>query len=261
MESGSVETVPLYTASRRDLLWETFATNVTGCESTVQGSTFSCLRNATTSALVSSWEATVSAFSDLVLFGPVIDGPDGLLPDLPSKLLAAGRFSKIPLITGTVLDEGTAFVPQPLPSPFDPFSFLLAASTPSPHQSTAQLEQDIETLLALYPDDPALGSPFGTGNETFGLDSEYKRVAALVGDVMTQAPRRAWIQAAAAAGVATYCYTFTDQTAAAADPSRGGTWNRVCGMLVIDSVAHFSLHSVSWYRDSMGVRLAIRCGG
>ncbi|PIL25854.1 hypothetical protein GSI_11607 [Ganoderma sinense ZZ0214-1] len=221
MESGAAETVPLFNASRRDLIWDTFATNVTGCEDVAQGSTFSCLRNATTSALVSSWEAVATTFSDLVLFGPVLDGPTGLLPDLPSKLLATGRFSKIPFITGTVLDEGTAFVPQPLPSPFDPTVFLLASASPSPHQSSTQLEEDIETLLGLYPDDPTAGSPFGTGNETFGLGSEYKRMAALVGDVMTQAPKRAWIQAAAKAGVAAYGYMFADKTAAEAKPSLG----------------------------------------
>ncbi|KAM5532515.1 hypothetical protein V8D89_013802 [Ganoderma adspersum] len=221
MESGAAETVPLYNASRRDLIWDTFATNITGCEDLALGSTFSCLRNATTSALVSSWEAVAAAFSDLVLFGPVLDGPTGLLPDLPSKLLAAGRFSKIPFITGTVLDEGTAFVPQPVPSPFDPVSFLLAAVSPSPHESSAQLESDIDTLLALYPDNPTAGSLFGTGNETFGLGDEYKRIAALVGDVMTQAPKRVWIQAAAKAGVPTYGYVFADQTAAVAKPSLG----------------------------------------
>ncbi len=78
------------------------------------------------------------------------------------------------------------------------------------------------TLMQLYPDNPALGSPFGTGNETFGLSSEYKRVAAIIGDASTQAPRREWIQAASGAGVKTFGYYFTDQNAVY-DPSRGGT--------------------------------------
>lgn len=34
-------------------------------------------------------------------------------------------------------------------------------------------------MLHLYPDIPALGSPFGTGNDLFGLDSQYKRLAAI----------------------------------------------------------------------------------
>ena len=108
-ESGAPETTPLFNASRRDLQWNAFATNVTGCENVAQGSTFPCLRNATTSALISSWEAVATTFSsDFVLFSPVLDGPSGVLPDLPSRLLAEGRFSKIPFIAGTNLDEGVS---------------------------------------------------------------------------------------------------------------------------------------------------------
>ena len=54
----------------------------------------------------------------------------------------------------------------------------------------------------MYPNNPALGSPFGTGNETFGLDPLYKLTSAVFGDMTFQASRRRWIQAAAAAGVA-----------------------------------------------------------
>ena len=37
----------------------------------------------------------------------------------------------------------------------------------------------VQDILALYPDEPALGSPFGTGNETFGLHPGYKRISSL----------------------------------------------------------------------------------
>lgn len=43
----------------------------------------------------------------------------------------------------------------------------------------ALLKQKINDLLVLYPDLPALGSPYGTGNETFGLSSQFKRLAAI----------------------------------------------------------------------------------
>lgn len=43
------------------------------------------------------------------------------------------------------------------------------------------LQGAVRTLLDLYPDIPALGSPFDTGNETFGLPTSYKREAAIVG--------------------------------------------------------------------------------
>ena len=37
----------------------------------------------------------------------------------------------------------------------------------------------LDRLLELYPDDPSLGSPYGTGNETFGLPVGWKRVASM----------------------------------------------------------------------------------
>ncbi|KAI9601558.1 hypothetical protein H4Q26_001384 [Puccinia striiformis f. sp. tritici PST-130] len=48
----------------------------------------------------------------------------------------------------------------------------------------------------LYPDEPSLGSPFGTGNSTFGLPQIFKRLAAWYGDLHYQAPRRLWARTA-----------------------------------------------------------------
>ena len=44
----------------------------------------------------------------------------------------------------------------------------------------------IREILKYYPDSPAAGSPYGTGNETFGLGAEYKRLASLMGDLAFQ---------------------------------------------------------------------------
>lgn len=62
----------------------------------------------------------------------------------------------------------------------------------------------------LYPNDPSLGSPFNTGNETFGLDPEYKHVAAILGDVDFQSVRRLFIQNTTSMGVNAWGYEFTD---------------------------------------------------
>ncbi len=224
MESGSAGTIPLLNASRRELLWEAFAANITVCASAVRGSTFPCLRNATAPDLLSSWAAAAAVFPDRFLFVPVIDGPDGLLPDIPSKLHAAGNFSKIPFIAGTVLDEGTDFVSQQIQTTVQLFFFLFAIGNPYPQDAAAGFEQAIEGLFLLYIVDPASGSPFGTGNETSGLSIFYKLAAAIFGDVTFQATRREWMQAAKAAGVTTYGYMFADQNVAAVDPSRGGAY-------------------------------------
>ena len=222
MESGSSGTLPSFNASRREVVWDAFVGNTTECADTTQGSTFACMRNATTSDLLSSWETVAAAFPELFLFVPVIDGPNGLLPDLPSKLLAAGHFSKIPFMAGTVLDEGTDFVPEQISTDEQLVEFIVEADNPFAPSLSPQFQKDVATLLTLYPDNPALGSPFGTGNETFGLSSEYKRASALLGDASFQATRREWIQAATAAGVTTFGYIFTDQNAALADPATGG---------------------------------------
>lgn len=222
MESGSATTFPLFNASRRALLWDAFAANTTVCAGVPRGSTFQCLHNATTANLLASWEAAAAVFPDLLPFMPVIDGPDGLLPDLPLDLIAAGHYSKIPFIAGTVLDEGTLFVPQDISVPEELLDVLLSVDSPYPQQFSTQYLQDIETLFGVYSEDPALGSPFGTGNETFGLDPLYKLTSAVFGDMTFQASRQLWIQAAAAAVVPTYGYIFADQNAAAAVPSLGG---------------------------------------
>ena len=77
----------------------------------------------------------------------------------------------------------------------------------------ANVQTTVEQLLELYSEDPAQGSPFGTGNETFGLSPAFKRASAFVGDVMFQAPRRAWVQTAVSQGVKVFSYIFTDPQA------------------------------------------------
>ncbi|KAG5220602.1 feruloyl esterase [Salix suchowensis] len=115
---------------------------------------------------------------ELFAWDPTIDGPGGILPDIPSKLLARGQFARLPFIAGTVLDEGTTFTPKFITTEDQIRQSIIANFTPSPF-GPAVLAKSAETILQLYPDVPALGSPFGTGNETFGLSSQYKRAAAI----------------------------------------------------------------------------------
>lgn len=257
MESGSAGSLASVDPSRGDLLWDAFAANITVCAGVPRGSTLKCLRNATTDALLSSWEAAVNVIPDLFHFVPVVDGPGGLLPDIPSNLLATGNFSKIPFIAGTVLDEGTDFIPRNIASDQQFGSVLLIALDPFPEVLTPEFEAAGMPLLALYPDDPALGSPFGTGNETFGLSSQYKRASAMYGDLAFQAMRRRWIQTATAAGVTGYGYVFADQHVAAADPAGGGTSLSEGSMLWSPLTLCCSL-SVPGVRSPVCVRLPVR---
>ncbi|KAF5335023.1 hypothetical protein D9758_016192 [Tetrapyrgos nigripes] len=91
-------------------------------------------------------------------------------------------------------------------------SFVAANFSP-PLVSTQSFDGAVKQIVALYPEDPALGSPFNTGSETFGLVPGYKRAAALNGDIAFQSQRRFWIQTASNAGVKTFGYLFTQPQA------------------------------------------------
>ena len=54
-------------------------------------------------------------------------------------------------------------------------------------------------LLELYPSDPAAGSPFGTGEDN-QFTPQFKRMAALQGDILFIAPRRLLTRTRAGAG-------------------------------------------------------------
>lgn len=72
---------------------------------------------------------------------------------------------------------GTIFVPRGFQTE-DISTWLTANFTPSPLGPDA-LSAVVDKVMSLYPDDPSLGSPFGTGRETFGAGPGYKRGSAV----------------------------------------------------------------------------------
>ncbi|KAJ6625127.1 esterase 1 [Mycena sp. CBHHK59/15] len=209
-ESGSAATAAVFKASRNEIDWQNFVSGVPSCASTAtSGSTFECLRDANTSDVFLGIDAAMAEANANSGFpwDPVLDGPGGLIPDLPSVLLKRGQFARLPFITGTNEDEGTVFISQAVNSTAQIHDTLVSLNSPS--VSASILESSIQTILGLYPDVAALGSPFNTGNETFGLSSQYKRAAAIIGDMDFLSQRRLWIEAAANIGVKTFGYLFT----------------------------------------------------
>ena len=65
-------------------------------------------------------------------------------------------------------------------------------------------------MYTLYPNDPAQGSPFGTGDEN-QLSPQYKRMSAIQGDLVFQAPRRFFL---------TQCASMQDPWTFGTCPSR-----------------------------------------
>ncbi|KAJ7759734.1 extracellular triacylglycerol lipase precursor [Mycena maculata] len=219
-ESGSQATLALFPAKRGELDWQNFVRGVPHCASVAtSGDTFSCLRDVNSTEIFQGLAAALTESTNQFPFAPVIDGSGGLIPDLPSVLFKRGQFTRLPFIAGTNLDEGTLFTNQAVNSTEEINVTLLNQSSPSISPTT--LEQSVLTLLQLYPDNPALGSPFGTGNVTFGLSPQFKRAAAIVGDLQFTSQRRIWIETASNAGVPTYGYLFTQPQPDSGEPALG----------------------------------------
>ncbi|KAF9545226.1 esterase 1 [Agrocybe pediades] len=209
LESGSPATASEFNSTRRQIDWENFVAAVPSCASLAKtDNTFDCLREkANSTEMLSGVNNAISQAPEEFAFDPTVDGPGGLLPVLPSNILEHGSFAKLPFIAGTNLDEGTIFIPQTTISEADLRAALIFNLTP-PLVPEEDLQFTVDRILELYPDDPAVGSPFNTGNETFGMPG-FKRAAAIFGDHAFQSQRRVWSQAAARFGVKTFGYYFT----------------------------------------------------
>ncbi|ESK84548.1 extracellular triacylglycerol lipase precursor [Moniliophthora roreri MCA 2997] len=212
MESGFAGTTFTFNATRRQNDWDNFVAAIPECQDADPNNTFDCLRrdDLNTTDLIQAINSTLSQADEQFPFVPTFDGPDGLVPGLPSKTLKKGRFSKIPFIAGDVLDEGTLFASSVIAIDEETLrEALIANFTLSPGSSTCDLDDAVDTILELYPDIPALGSPFNTGNETFGLSPTFKRLSAIYNDVMFHFPRRSMTRTLARAGVKAYGYQLS----------------------------------------------------
>lgn len=202
--------------------------SIPGCEAVANtGNTIDCIRQADTQSVLQGLNGGQVFFFNGSNYQVVIDGPGGFLVDRPSVVPAKSR---LPMLIGTNLDEGTLFTPQDTQSPDDIRNFIFTSTSP-PVVSPAEQEEIIDRALAMYPDNPALGSPFNTGNNTFGLSSQYKRYAAIcecrlddqshnclhvvpfffvVADFLVQSTKRTMIQNRNDVGAKVFAYLFTD---------------------------------------------------
>ncbi|THV05188.1 extracellular triacylglycerol lipase precursor [Dendrothele bispora CBS 962.96] len=201
--------------------WNNFVSNIPQCAS-VAGTdqTFDCIQSVTNSTLL--LEAMIQAIADSGIgsspFKPTIDGPGGMLSDLPSRLIEQGKFSPVPMIFGDDLDQGAYIVHTK--SFFASIFFTHLALTPSPSHIALELSTSVTKLLTMYPDNPAAGSPYGTDQETFGRPPAYKKAASIVGDMSWQSQRRYTSNAFSNAGVNVWGYQFV-QRQANIDPALG----------------------------------------
>ncbi|KAG8710873.1 hypothetical protein FRC09_020890 [Ceratobasidium sp. 395] len=116
------------------------------------------------------------------IFAPTTAPGDDFFPDSPSKLLRAGKLAKVPFINGIQLDEGPLFLNVTSINTEQDIIDWITARFPGLYFSISNVTA-IRELLKFYPTDPTAGSPYGTGNETFGQGAQYKRAASIIGDL------------------------------------------------------------------------------
>ncbi|TFK87024.1 carotenoid ester lipase precursor [Polyporus arcularius HHB13444] len=159
-------------------------TQQVGCSNATD--TLACLRTVPAESLLAAANNTPSANGFQGLAMPYMPHADGVfVTQPPQELVKHGALAHVPFIIGDVQDEGTLFSLGNLNITTDEelVSYLKTIWFPGASSS------DIQVILKLYPSDPVDGSPFGTGSAE-AFTPEYKRIAAIQGDLFFHSPRR-----------------------------------------------------------------------
>ncbi|KAI0793564.1 carotenoid ester lipase precursor [Fomes fomentarius] len=165
--------------------------------------TLECLRQVPAETLLNAAAVLPNLFEYPGLASVWAPRADGVfLKAPPQHLVLSGSVAKVPFITanirahgytGDALDEGTVFASG---------SFNITTEAEfrdyvHEFYFSHAPRDALSPLFALYPNDPAQGSPFGTGDAN-RLAPMYKRMSAFQGDVIFQAPRRFFLDNRAA---------------------------------------------------------------
>ncbi|TFK85745.1 carotenoid ester lipase [Polyporus arcularius HHB13444] len=159
-----------------------------GCSNATD--TLACLRTVSTDVLLAAVDNTPSFLSFQQINTPWFPRADGaLISNPPEQQLLSGPTANIPIVSGNDQDEGSAFSFPTLNLTTDE-EFLDYVHS-NYYRNTSR--EAVEKILDLYPSDPALGSPYNTG-DNFTYSPQYKRMSAFQGDFIEQAPRRLFVQ-------------------------------------------------------------------
>ena len=142
-----------------------------------------------------------------------INGATGFYATRASIAVNNNSYAHVPVITGSEEDEGTMFANKHLATTDQFQKWILDCF--AANQSNATYLDAWTAAFEAYPDDPTKGSPFEAVNKTdrfYSPDTnQYKRAAALYGDIRYQAGRRFFIRQASdpkRGNVAVYNYQY-----------------------------------------------------
>ncbi|KAK5705934.1 hypothetical protein LTR17_021225 [Elasticomyces elasticus] len=193
MDSGSVVATNDVTTSKAQVIYDNVVADA-GCSSSTD--TLACLRQADYTTLLNAMNSAPGLLGyravDLAYL-PRPDAGDNFYSRSPELSVDSGAFAKVPIIIGDQQDEGTLFsLTQSNITTNARMIHYLASYFPTDADAVA----DITGLVANYPDQPLLGQPAGSPFNTGVLNNiypQYKRLAAILGDLIFTLARRNYL--------------------------------------------------------------------
>lgn len=183
MNSGSVVPADRVDGAKGQAVYNTVV-KAAGCSSA--SDTLACLRGVDYTTFLNAANSVPGILSYSTVSLSYLPRPDGTALSLsPDLLVAANKYAKVPYIIGDQEDEGTLFgiFTSNLTTTADVATYLSKVFFPSAPAST------VKGLVATYQNTLEDGSPF----RTLILNNwypQFKRVAAILGDITFQFPRR-----------------------------------------------------------------------
>ncbi|KZT55556.1 alpha/beta-hydrolase [Calocera cornea HHB12733] len=165
LESGSPTTENYLDTNQTQPLYDAIVEKA-GCANATD--TLSCLRTV-------PYETFYTAANDSHQWQPILDGT--FLPEYPTQMLQQGQYVKVPLLMGSNTDECTSFGQYGIEST-EQLATTLAVNYPRLSNAS------IAHIIDLYPNIPAMGCPYGSGDGLLPSGYLDKQSAAIFGDIL-----------------------------------------------------------------------------
>ncbi|KIJ95659.1 hypothetical protein K443DRAFT_682874 [Laccaria amethystina LaAM-08-1] len=187
MESGSP--IPLNDITANQRYFDQLVVDA-GCQGSADP--IACLRTLPFDKLgdaINQSPSLLSYLSFAFVWGPSIDGL--FIKRDPQESLLKGLYARVPFVTGDCDDEGTipSLSSQNITTNEEFLGYLKSNYLPGIS------DDQLAAIAKAYPEDPAQGSPFGTGTAN-ALTPQFKRLSAVQGDLLFQGPRRFFLKIA-----------------------------------------------------------------
>lgn len=187
MNSGSIVPTDPVDCPKGQTVYNTV---VEAAKCSLASDTLACLREAPYDTLVDAMNSVPGILdypSVALSYLPRQDGK--VLTESTDSLLVKGKFARVPFIIGDQEDEGTIFsLAQHNVTTTDHLIDYLAE-----YFFRSASRSQLEKLVAIYKDTEDWGSPFRTGGHN-NWYPQFKRVAALLGDLTFTLSRRAFLK-------------------------------------------------------------------